>query len=495
MADRLLKKVASGYLWNLLTKWLNRTIGLISTLCLVRLLDPEAFGVAALASIVIAFFSMLSDAGTEKYLIKSKDCTDKMLDSAWSLNIVLKFGCGFVIAILAPSVAKLMNEPVLVDVLLASSLLPLISSFKNIGLVQFERDLDFQPLAKLAISVKMTVVPVTLLLALMLQSYWALVIGVIVSEVLTVLGSYRIHSYRPRWSTALWAEQWGFSKWHLLSVTSGYIRSRIETLMISRFLPSSSVGVYRVSEEFAWLPFTEIIAPATSSLYSGVTKIRDSRKELNDSILKYLAMSYLLVVPSVFGIYTLSEDFTVVVLGERWISAAPILGLLTISMLTMPLNIGLQTVLTNLSKQLYLVAIDIVMICTIVGCLSWVAMNGTMDLEAFTSARIQLVAPFIVIFIAVYKCVLQVSVLRQFTLLIVPMLPAALMVNVLNVIADEFYFGRVINLMILVAAGSMTYIVSMVAVIVLTKKLIPEYGFVYSLIQNATIAMHNKIVR
>ncbi len=483
MFGAIRKKIAIGYLWNLLAKWLNRSIGLISTLCLVRILDPEDFGIVALASIVMAFFVMLSNAGTDKYLIRVKECTNEMLNSAWSLNITLKFVCSLVLALMAKKLSIYMNEPVLENVLLVCCLIPVISAFKNVGMVLFERELDYKPITRLSVGVKVAVVPITLIGAILIQSYWALIIGLLASEILTVLGSYRIHPYRPKWSMTLWKDQWSFSKWHLLSTSSGYIRSRIDALLLGRYLTSADVGVYRVSQEFAWLPFTEVISPATSSMYAGITQVREHHEELKGSILNYLAFAYLLVVPSAFGIFALSDLFTEVVLGEKWLEAAPIIGLLSLLMLSMPLNISLQSVLTNLSKIKYLVLLDVVMISAIVGLIIGLSKSNNFDLLSYTQYRVALVVLFMLMLCVAYKLLINLSPIRIMAVILLPTIPSIVMVNVIASLKPQLHYSEAINLIILVIAGGISFVPVMAVLIGVTKNWLVEYALIFDVLK------------
>ncbi len=482
LAD-LNKKVAIGYLWNLLAKWLNRSLGLISMLCLVRILEPADFGIVALASIVMAFFVMISNAGTEKYLIRADKCSTDMLDSAWSLNITLKLLCSLTLALFANQLASYMKEPDLSGVLLVACLIPVISSLKNIGLVIYERDLNYKPLTQLSVSVKFLAVPITVLLALYLQNYWALIIGLIVAEVMGVFGSYLIHPYRPKWSVKQWAKQWSFSKWHLISTTTGYVRSRIDAILLGRYLTSGDVGIYRVSQEFAWLPFTELIAPATSSMYAGITKVREDRELLNNSILRYLAISYLFVIPSVFGIYALSDLFTSVILGEKWLDAAPVIGLLSLLMLSMPLNISLQSVLTNLSKIKFLVCLDMVMIAAIVSTILWLSAQDDLDILIYTQYRVFLVFLFILMLCLVYKVLIKLPIKKVGMVFFLPMIPSIFMAKVLTFVESRLDYPDVINLLILVVIGLFTFSSMMFFIVAATRSWISEYNFIFGLLK------------
>ncbi len=493
MVDSLNKKIAIGYWWNLVTKWITRSIGIISTLILIRLLEPADFGIAALASITIALFMMLSQVGAEKYVIKAKECNDNLLNSAWSLNIVLKIVCGLIIASSANVVSQYTHEPVLKNVLLLCSLIPIIGSLKNIGLIYYERELNYKPLTRLAVSVKLFVFPITIGLAFWLHNYWALIIGSLMTEILTVIGSYRVHPYRPHWSSKQWNTQWDFSKWMLVSTTTGYIRSRIDAFLLGRFLPSDSVGTFRVSQEFAWLPFSEFIAPATASFYAGISKVSQNREELYDKIIKYQAIAYLFVIPSTLGIYALKDQIVAVVMGDKWISSSPIIGLLSILMLSMPLNMALQTVLINLSKVKYLVVIDITMIVSITLSFSLLHQEQINSLQMYTMARVMLVTVFIFLLLAMYKLLLGIRLERLLAVCLMPIFPAGIMFVVIEHLETMLHYSQPVNLIILVASGMLVFIPLMYFLIAIVRRIIPDYQDIYLLITNVLVLIKKKV--
>ncbi|MCE0493277.1 oligosaccharide flippase family protein [Vibrio salinus] len=492
MADSLNKKIAIGYLWNLVAKWITRSIGIISTLILIRLLKPEDFGIATLASITIALFMVLSHVGVEKYLIKSKECNNDLLNSAWSLNIVLKVLSGVIIAGFSGSIALFTHEPELKNVLLLCSVIPVIGAMSNIGLIHYERELNYKPLARLSVVAKLIVFPVTVGLAVWLKNYWALIIGSLTSECINAVGSYFIHPYRPVWSVKQWGRLWDFSKWMLLSTITGYIRSRIDAFLLGRFLPSDAVGTFRISQEFAWLPFSELISPATSSFYSGISKISHNREELYDKIVKYQAIAYLLVIPSVLGIYALKDLIVVVVMGEQWLSATPIIGLLSFLMLSMPLNMVLQTVLISLSKVKYLVFIDLIMITSIVLVFFLLHQENVHSLQVFTLARVILVIAFISLLLAAYKILLKLNLKRLSIVCIMPVLPGMIMLWSIERMEVLLNFSQAVNLIILVFLGILIFMGSMFLLIVLVKTVLPDYLYIYKFIIRACYSIKQK---
>ncbi len=493
MDDGLNKKMAIGYFWSLVAKWMNRLIGVFSMLILVRLLSPADFGIAALTNIVIALFIMMSEVGTEQYVIKAKRCTNELLNSAWSLNLTLKCLCAILIWAFSGMLAGWLNEPKLESVLLLCALIPIISALKNIGLVHYQRELNFYPLTRLAMTVKLLVFPVTIGLAVWLKNYWALVIGVIANEAFTLVGSYVAHPYRPKWSIKGWSKQWHFSKWMLVSTITGYIRSRIDVLLLGKFVSSSDVGTYRVSQEFAWLPFSEIISPATSSFYSGISKISHNRDTLYDKINQYLAIAYILVVPSVFGIYALALPLVNVFMGDKWEVAAPILGMLSFLMLSMPLNIALQTVLISLDKVKHLVMIDVVIVVFIVVGFYLLYSRDITDLDIYTEYRVALVSLFIFMLLLAYKWLLGMSLMRLLCVLCLPFLPALIMYELLMILQPNLLFSESVNLLLSVGVGAAVFAPLMLVIIFILKRFSPDYAYLAELVLRIKGAVFTKL--
>ncbi|MEO7760694.1 MAG: oligosaccharide flippase family protein, partial [Casimicrobiaceae bacterium] len=63
-------RLAAGALWMVLAKLAERSLGLVSTLILVRLLAPADFGIVAMAMSLIALLELFSAFGLDTVLIQ-----------------------------------------------------------------------------------------------------------------------------------------------------------------------------------------------------------------------------------------------------------------------------------------------------------------------------------------------------------------------------------------------------------------------------------------
>ena len=68
----------------------KKSIGIVSTLILARVLVPEDFGVVAITTLIMGFIDALADTGANQYLQRCETVTDKIVNSAWTLNILIK---------------------------------------------------------------------------------------------------------------------------------------------------------------------------------------------------------------------------------------------------------------------------------------------------------------------------------------------------------------------------------------------------------------------
>lgn len=79
----------------------QRSLGLISTLILARLLTPEDFGVVAVAALIIHFSEVLSNTGIQQYIVQVEEANVETVNTAWTLDLmVVSFVIGSLVHIL-----------------------------------------------------------------------------------------------------------------------------------------------------------------------------------------------------------------------------------------------------------------------------------------------------------------------------------------------------------------------------------------------------------
>ena len=334
----------------LLTKFINRGIGLISTLILARLLTPEDYGIVAIATVAIYLFDEISNTGTREYVIHKTTLDNDILNTAWTLNLVTKIIVWLAFLLLIPVISEFYSKPELNDVLLVISLILPIGALRNVGIIIYEKELKYKPLFYLELCQKIIAFIFILSIALWLKSYWAMIIGTVISSIVLNIGSYIIHDFRPKFSLYNFKEQWSFSKWMLPKGLLGFSKAEFDVFLISRIFDFSNLGGFNLMKSLTSMVGRDVIMPATDPLLSSFSKVKGDFERLNFQLTLSLFVILVISLPMTLFIWMFHKEIVLILLGEQWVSYSSVLGVLSLLIATFSLSGILQHLLTSLGK-------------------------------------------------------------------------------------------------------------------------------------------------
>jgi len=344
-----LKIVHSSFLLIAL-KFCERLIGLVSLLILARLLIPSDFSIIALTAIVVYFFDILANAGSEQYIIQKKEVTDDDLNTAWTIDIILKSALCAVLILLSGYISDYFEQPKLQLALCVSSFLLIINALKNPGLLLLKQSLNYKKIFRLSIIQKVISFIFVVAIAYQYRSFWALIIGDLISSFIYTIGSYYVNSYRPVLSLKRKEDQWVFSKWLLVKSIIGYIRAQIDTLIVSKIFPGAPTGQYYMTRNIAMLPCHNILSPAIEPLLAAFSHNRDNKHELAKKINYCLLVITCITIPMVVFIWQSPNLIVSVLLGEQWVESAALLSYFALLLLYFPYILIFEQVLLAMRK-------------------------------------------------------------------------------------------------------------------------------------------------
>jgi len=303
-------------------RWLIRVAGLINTAILARLLVPEDFGLVAMSMVVVGFLTTAFSFGLDLAVIQKKDADAEFINSAWTIRVLQ--GVVIAVCILAASsfLGDYYNEPRVKVILQTLAVTSVFVGFENIGVVLLRKDLRFKVDFIYNLVTKVVSVVVSIGLALWLRNYWALVFGMIISQLARVSISYMVSDYRPNFSLSRVKEIWGFSQWAFVNSISNFVAIAGPQFLLGGVANARTVGFYSVGFEIGSLAQEEVSAPTNRALMPGFAKLQDDKGRLRSAFLKGLGLLTLMIAPIAFGIGAVSEQFVAIVLGEQWLQIA-----------------------------------------------------------------------------------------------------------------------------------------------------------------------------
>lgn len=313
-----------------LARTLDRSIGVVSTIILARLLLPEDFGLIALAQIPLGLLGAMTKFGFDAAVIRKQTTDREYYDTAWTLQFMRGVFMAAITVALAIPASIYFNEPRLEAVLYVMALAVFVFGLENIGVVDFRKNLLFHKEFIYAASVRICAFAVTVVLAFIWRDYWALVISAVAAKTALVLLSYTMHPYRPRFSLRYWGEIMRFSKWLMFNSILRFAALRADAFFLGRLAGTQVLGLYAVAQEISNLPTSSLVRPVSRALLPGYAKIKDDRAALSDSFIEAFSIILLLGAPVALGIWLTADPLVRLFLGSAWIEAIPLIEILAL---------------------------------------------------------------------------------------------------------------------------------------------------------------------
>lgn len=344
------RKVAIGVAWMTAARAAVRLLGLVSTLVLARLLTPADFGLVAIAVAIAAGLELLTLFGFDAALIQRRDIAREHYDTAWTLNLLLGAGLASALALAAVPVAAFYLDPRLEAIMYIIGAKYLVQNASNPGVVDFRRNITFQPEFVIQVLPKLIAILITIPAAYLLRDYRALLIGMLVGSGGVFVLSYLMHPHRPRWCLSEARGLYNFSRWLLLNDFVSFVRNRSADLIIGRVLGPSPLGIFSIASEVSNLPSTDMVAPINRVLFPSYVQISDDLDRLRGAFRATLGLIAVVVLPASIGLAAVADPLVRVMLGEKWLEAIPVISLLAVAGASTVLQTNTSSLLNALGK-------------------------------------------------------------------------------------------------------------------------------------------------
>lgn len=426
MPSDVFQRMTRGAAWMVLFKLIERSIGLVSTLILVRLLLPEDFGIVAMAMSFIFVGELLAAFGFDIALIQNRAATVRHYNTAWTLNVAMG-GCIAVIMLaLAWPASAFYREPSLALVIAALAFGPLLGAFENIGVVAFRKDLDFRKEFYFQLSRKLVGFCIVVPLAFIFRNYWALVAGTLASKLAGTLLSYWLHPFRPRFSLQEASSLFGFSRWLLINNVFGLIKERSSDFIVGRLQGAASLGLYNVSYEISSLPTTELSGPINRALIPGFAQLAsEGRAALRPAYLRATELLALLSLPAALGLQAIAPLLVPVALGHRWLSAVNLIEVLALNGIWVVFQAQASSALVAVGRPSTVTRINAIYVLFLVPLMAWqVSERGALG-AAFVVVSLALAAS--PAYLAALRRHLGIAPMEVLSVLLRPALSAVVM--------------------------------------------------------------------
>ncbi|WP_340679168.1 oligosaccharide flippase family protein [Paraglaciecola sp.] len=313
-----MKEISSSIFFSTSAKILTKVLGIASTLLLARILTPSDFAVVAVIAIAIFFFEALGNLGGEFYILRKRRVTTTQVNTAWTLDLLFRFLLWTIFFYFSKEISQFLGYDELAISFQVASIVILIKSFRNPGIILLKRALEYKAIFYLGTLQKVVSFVVVISIAVKFKSYWAFIVADLCGELFFCVGSYIISKYKPSFKLVDVRKQLKFSIFIVAKRVVGYSRSQIDTILFAKYFTSNQLGNYQLSRDMVMLPSAILIEPSMEPLISYVAKSLEDKEALSSRLTEALVAISFISLPVVAFLFQFPEITVQALLGAQW---------------------------------------------------------------------------------------------------------------------------------------------------------------------------------
>ena len=318
----LTAETAHGLRWSYVGTLALLVANLAYTAVISRLLDPVAFGLMALANLVVLFTQYFVRMGIASALVQRPALTRDEIRAASTAGLavgVLCFGATF---LLAPLISHLLKQPALTPVLrvLALSFIPEGWSMTGMGLLRREHRFRLLSIITAGTYVLGFLV-VGVGLALLGAGVWSLVVAALVSNAAQAVWQYALlrHPVRPPLRAEPYREVCSYGMRLSGAHVMDYVGSNLDTVTVGRVSGAAVLGQYSRGYQLVFQPLGYYLSEAlTTVLFSSLSRIQEDTARLRKAYLSVLGLGTVFLFPVCAGMAVAATQLVLVILGPQW---------------------------------------------------------------------------------------------------------------------------------------------------------------------------------
>ncbi len=373
-----LKTVTNNVGWSVLSKTSTFGLKFVTVPILARILSPQDFGVVAVAQTVVMFLTMIGSAGLATSLVLQKQEDMETVHTVFWANLLMAIVMAGVIYIWADLFAGLLGATEAAYLLRIMALLVPIQLCGDVAYSLLARRMAFDKDAAWSVLSESVGALVAVGLALLGWGVWALVAQLFSSALVRLAGLFHATGYRPRASVSL-TKLAGLTKFSLGITGSeifNFITFQSPLVVVLRHLGLTDAGAYSAANRFSSIPNQVVISALMGVLFPVFSHMHGEQERRTNALMLSTQVCTLFLAPMMFGMWAVAEPAMLVIFGQQWAYAWPVLGLLALSKGIMSPCSTFIPYLKGVGRSNVLWWVAVVRAALVYGAVSYGAMSG-----------------------------------------------------------------------------------------------------------------------
>ncbi len=338
--ESLKDQVRSAVIWRSGTQIFGQLLTWGSTFIVIRVLSPSDYGLFAMTQVVLVLLNMLNGYGLASALIQRGDAgrhaQRQLFGMLILLNLVLaaiQFGC-------APFAAAYYRQPMVADLLRVQALLYIATPFIALPYALLAREMDFRKQAQVNLVSGIAGAATALAGACAGLGVWTLVAAPIALFAVRAIGmTWAANALM--WPSFDFRGAGDIARFGGVMATGQlfwFLQSQADVFIAGRLFDPHMLGIYTTSLLLTQIFVSKFVPPLNEVAFSAYARLRDDRAAAAAAFVKSARIIFVVAMPFYLGLAVTARPLVEVVLGPKWIEAAPVVQWLALAMPMMTLQ-------------------------------------------------------------------------------------------------------------------------------------------------------------
>jgi len=344
------KLAKEGVFYNVIVRLGNTFTQFIGGVILVRLLEPNDFGILQLGWLVIGFATKFGEFGFNMGLIqRNKEVRNEHVNTLFVLDLGFKVALWVITFACTPWLAGFFHEPRLATFLPVFSFYMVLECFSTSPITMLQRNMNFKAYSQVLAIDRTVQLLGALTFAAMGFGVWSLVIGEFLGLIWSAIRAIQLSGWRPRlqFDREASRELFGYGNWVFLRNLFRYLSDNVDYLIIGRVLDSQQLGYYTKAFELMKTPRKRITRALSAVVFPAFAKVQNQPNKVKRGFEKLVLVVSLVAYPIQIAMLMAAPAFVYVVMGEKWAPTIPCLQIMCVAGILRALDPFLNTVVTT----------------------------------------------------------------------------------------------------------------------------------------------------
>jgi len=349
-------RIARSIFWLAWSRGVLQILSFATTLVVARILVPADYGVMALAGILTGSVAILAEMGLGAAIIQFRDLDRREIDTCFWITMTLATVGFAALAVSAPIIAGWFAVPRLADVLPVLALVLPLTACRVVSDSLLRKRLALDRVSQAEVIGGVVTLPVMLGCAFAGLGIWTLVVGGLLAPAARSVATFGFAPWRPGLDIGggRVKEMLRFSLATLAVKVMWGLREDSDVLVIGKITGQITVGLYSMAREFALLPGSKISTVVNMLSSPVMAELQTNLGAMRAALYRAVRLTAAIALPTSAGMALVADETVAVLLGPKWLPAAPILRLLCVYAAARSIDVLLPPVLFARRRERFL---------------------------------------------------------------------------------------------------------------------------------------------